>query len=110
MKSLIIIGFVAAVALSGCAKSPSTIPPVAVSSSEYDGYSCAALRDEKNNVEIKLADASRRQNKAQTADAIGVFLVLVPVSKLTGDAAGDVGQYKGEKLAIEREMRQRKCS
>jgi hypothetical protein len=95
--------------MSACAQSPSSIPPVAVASSEYSGLSCSALRTELNSVEIKLADATRRQNNAQAADAVGVFLVLVPVSKLTGDAAGEVGQYKGEKLAIERALQNKKC-
>lgn len=110
MKHFSIITIAAgALVLSACAKSPSSIPPVAVASSEYSSLSCSALRTTLNSVEVKLADASRRQNQAQTADAVGVFLVLIPVSSMMGDAAGEVGQFKGEKIAIERAIERKRC-
>ncbi len=109
MKKLGFAALTALVALSACAKSPSSIPPVAVASSEYDGLSCQRLMSEKNEVAIKLNAANKKQNQAQTADAIGVFLVLIPVSKLVGDAEGEIGQLKGEHLALERSLERRNC-
>lgn len=50
-----------------------------------------------------LQEAERQQNRAATGDAIGVFLVLLPVGSLLGeDNEGIVAQYKGEVLALER--------
>ncbi|GHD45612.1 hypothetical protein GCM10017083_13770 [Thalassobaculum fulvum] len=95
--------------LAGCAKSPSSIAPASVSSNEYDHLTCKELQREQREVDLKLADATSRQNSAQTADAVGVFLVLIPVSALTGDAEGDVARYKGEKIAIERSITRRDC-
>ena len=67
------------------------------------------LSDEHNAVSGKLALAESRQNDAQTMDAVGVFLVLIPPSALTGDSEGEVAQYKGEKLAIERSRKKKNC-
>lgn len=103
MLSIIAISLIA-----GCAKSPSSIAPVAVASSEYADFSCQQLQVEMMTNETELNDAIRRQNNAQAADALGVFLVLIPVSALTGDAESDVALNKGEKIAIEREL-DRRC-
>ena len=96
--------------LAGCAKSPSAIPPVAVASSEYSGRSCNVLNKDYRSVLDKLSAAEKKQRQAQTGDAIGVFLILVPISSLTGgEAEADIGRYKGEKIAIERSMEKRGC-
>ena len=108
MKSAIIVGAVA-IALVGCAKSPSSIAPMAVAASDYDHLDCNQLKAEWQEASDNLESASDAQNDAQTADAITVFLVLVPASALTGDSEADVAQFKGEKLAIERAMDQKAC-
>ncbi|QPH53853.1 hypothetical protein [Pontivivens ytuae] len=107
MKKIVLA--VAAVAvLSACAKSPSSIAPVAVSSSEYSSLSCDILVNEMNRNSLELADAVSRQRSAQAADAVGVFLVLIPPSALMGDAEGDVALNKGEEIAMQREY-DRRC-
>jgi hypothetical protein len=98
-----------AVTLIGCAKSPSSIAPTSVATSDYEHLGCDELSDEHNAVSGKLALAESRQNDAQTMDAVGVFLVLIPPSALTGDSEGVVAQYKGEKLAIERSRKKKNC-
>lgn len=110
MRKHLILLTAAALAVGACAKSPSSIAPTAVSSSEYDGWSCQKLTTEHSVVNANLVDASDRQNDAQTADAIGVFLVLIPPSALMGDAEAEVAQYKGEKIAVERAMTNRGCT
>jgi hypothetical protein len=110
MKKLILTVSVIGLALSACAKSPNAIPAVAVASSEYSGRSCSTLNKNYRSVLDKLSAAEKKQRQAQTGDAIGVFLILVPVSSLTGgEAEADVGRYKGEKIAIERAMEKRGC-
>jgi len=49
-----------------------------------------------------LAALEERQRNAATGDAIGVFLLLIPVSSLTGgDVEGEIAASKGKVLALE---------
>jgi hypothetical protein len=98
-----------ALALAACAKTPSSIPPVAVSSSEYSGLSCNQLTSEFTAVSAKLAEAESKQRDKVAADAVVVFLVLIPPSSMTGDFEADVARYKGEKIAIERALDRNGC-
>lgn len=94
-----------AVALTACASRPDSIAPSNVSASEYEGMSCTdttSLLAEKRDL---LRQSEAQQNRAATGDAIGVFLVLLPVSTVFGgDNEGLVAQYKGEVLALERAL------
>lgn len=92
-----------------CAKTPSSIPPVAVSSSEYSEKSCKGLNAEYTIVSKKLEEAEKKQRGKVAGDAIVVFLILIPPSSMTGDYAADVGRYKGEKIALERAMDKKGC-
>lgn len=87
-----------------CTPRADSIPPVSMTGA-FDGMSCnqavAALNEER----VTLARLEQQQNSAATADAVGVFLVLVPVSKLTGgDRAGELGASKGKVLALEQRV------
>jgi hypothetical protein len=71
----------------------------------YDYLSCSKAEKELSSARVKLASIEKKQDSAATADAVGVFLVLVPVSKLTGgDNAGEVGTAKGSVLALEQRV------
>ena len=106
LAALVLVGVLG---VAGCANSPSSIAPTAVDSDEYSHLNCQQLTTELATVSAKLSEAKDEQNSAQTGDAITVFLFLVPLSALTGDAEADVAQYKGEKLAIERAMAKKDC-
>lgn len=108
MKFLLPI--VAAVALTACAKTPSSIPAISVASAEYKGMSCKALARELSSVSITLENAETKQRNKVAGDAVGVFLVLIPPSALTGDYAADIGRFKGEKLALERAQSRANCT
>lgn len=95
--------------VAACAKTPSSIAPVAVSSMEYEGKSCKALMVEHQSVSAKLHEAEEKQRGAVAGDAAGVFFVLIPPSALFGDSEAEVGLYKGEKIAIERAMENKSC-
>ena len=100
-------GIAALLLATACAKSPSSIAPVAVSSSEFDHLSCAQLSAKLSETIGLLNEASDEQNMAQVADAAGVFLILIPPSALVGDAAADVAKYKGERDALTRSIDKR---
>ncbi|MCA0044661.1 hypothetical protein [Celeribacter litoreus] len=110
MKKIIsILAISATIAASGCAKPPSKIAPVAVSSSEYSGMSCQKLNAELRETTDELAALEKKQRDKVAGDAIVVFLILVPPSSMAGDYEAEISLKKGEVAAIERAMDKRGC-
>jgi hypothetical protein len=96
------------VSTAACSPRPDAIAPVSMTGA-FDHLSCSKAKSQLDSERVKLAGLEKRQNSAATGDAIGVFLVLVPVSKLTGgDVAGEVGTSKGTVIALE--QRVARCS
>lgn len=87
-----------------CTPRPDSIAPVSMTGA-FDQMSCSQAKTNLNAERVKLAALEKQQNAAATGDAIGVFLILVPVSKLTGgDVAGEVATSKGTVLALEQRV------
>ena len=107
MKSLKIAAIVGTCALvAACAGRANSVAPVAVSATEFAGMSCEDTRAELETARERENALTRRQNNAATADAAGVFLVLLPLgSVFGGDVAGELAQAKGEADALERAVR-----
>jgi hypothetical protein len=83
--------------LAACAKSPDTIPPSYVSQIGYQSWSCRHLAEENQRLQAALTTASARQENARTNDIVGVVLIGLPVSSLSGDnIAPEIGRLKGE--------------
>ncbi|KAB2863125.1 MAG: hypothetical protein F9K43_19325 [Bauldia sp.] len=102
---------VAAFALAACAKNPDAIAPIAMPVNAYFGLTCDQLVTEHQRSSAALAAVSQQQKQAATGDAVGVFLIGVPVSSLSGgDKEGLVAQHKGELVAIEGAMRSQHCT
>ncbi|WP_202716939.1 hypothetical protein [Thiothrix subterranea] len=57
----------------------------------------------------ELDKFSKMQNSKANVDAAGVFLVGIPVSKLSGDFQADVARLKGEVEAIETAQVKKNC-
>lgn len=90
--------------LSACAQSPAAIAPIPMGT-VYDGMSCAAASQALTREQANLAALSTQQNNAVTGDAIGVFLIGVPVSSLSGnDVAGAIGVSKGRIVAFQNRL------
>lgn len=106
-KSL--ITSLALLALVGCATRPESIPASFVSHEKYVAGDCARLSTQMSDARSELAKFSSMQNTKANIDAATVFLVLIPVSKLGGDSAGDVAKWKGEVEAIETAQIKNKC-
>lgn len=93
-------------AVTACAGRANSVAPVSVSATEFSGMSCADTRAELETARERENALTRRQNNAATADAAGVFLVLLPLgSVFGGDVSGELGQAKGEVDALERAVR-----
>jgi hypothetical protein len=104
MKSTVLVAAsVAALStLSGCATRPSGIAPLSVDASEYYHLSCSDAKAELETTRQKEAALSRQQNNAATGDAVGVFLLLVPVGSVFGaDVEGELALAKGQVRALE---------
>lgn len=107
MKALKYIGVAAfALSVAACAGRANSVAPVSVSATEYSGMTCEDTRAELASARERENALTRRQNNAATADAAGVFLVLLPLgSVFGGDVSGELAQAKGEVDALERAVR-----
>lgn len=95
---------VAALSLAACAQSPDSIAPVSMGGA-YEGISCqnagVMLVEERQ----RLAALEAQQRSAVAGDAVGVFLIGVPMSSLTGgDKSGLIGASKGKVIALENRL------
>lgn len=96
--------------LAGCAKNPESIAPMTMPLNAYSGLTCEQLALELQKSQTELLQAEASQRSAVTGDAVGVFLIGVPVSSLSGaDKEGIVAQKKGEVIAIQGAQRQGGC-
>jgi hypothetical protein len=101
MKSILIAATAALVALGACSPMPSAIAPVPAAAGAYAGLSCAEAQQQLAAVSAELAAESNHQTQAAAMDAVGVFLVLVPVSQVTGaNHAGTIASLKGKVDAL----------
>ena len=95
--------------LGGCADRPSKISASYISHEKYMDLSCSELTNKMSNARAELAKFSDMQNTKANTDAATVFFVLVPVTSMTGDHAGDVARWKGEVEAIDTAQIKLKC-
>lgn len=88
-------------AIGACAKSPDAIVPVSMVGA-YDDVSCKKASTMLSQERSTLATLSAQQESAVTGDAVGVFLLGVPMSSVTGqDVEGSIAASKGKVLALE---------
>lgn len=98
-------------AVVGCAKRPDAIVPVDIPMAAYGNIDCAGLAHEMIKEQQVLAALSKKQNDAATGDAVGVFLIGVPASSLTGgDKEGQIAVSKGKVQAIQSSMMAKRCN
>ena len=95
--------------VSACASRPEAISASYVSHEKYMDNDCTQLATKMTDARAELAKVSAMQDSKANGDAVGVLLVLIPVSKLTGDHAGDVARWKGEVEAIDTAQIKMKC-
>lgn len=100
-----------AAVLSGCAKDPESIAPSYVSEVGYRSWSCQQLGEESARVGEALTRASAQQSNARTNDIVGVVLIGLPVSSLSGDnIAPEVARLKGEQETLRKVMITKNCT
>lgn len=100
-----------ALAVSACAKRPDAIVPADIPMAAYTHFSCDQLAQEYLKEQTNLATVSKAQSDAATGDAVGVFLVGVPMSStFGGDKEGQVAVAKGKVQAIQSAMTSKSCN
>lgn len=104
------LAFVAIVALSACAQQPENISAIEVAGDPYRGYSCRQLSAEKLKITQELASASAAQKKAADGDALGVFLLGLPLSSMSGgDKEATIAIAKGRINELDTKLLERGC-
>ncbi len=110
MKPIALFAATVAVALlSACASRPESIHASYVSHEKYTHLSCAELATRKTDTRAELDKYSRMQDSKANTDAVGVFFLALPFSKLSGDHEGDVARLKGEVEAIDTAQVKNRC-
>jgi hypothetical protein len=95
------IAIIVTLAISACAKSPDAIVPVSMVGA-YDDVSCKKASTMITQERSTLATLSSQQESAVTGDAVGVLLIGVPMSSVSGqDVEGSIAASKGKILALE---------
>lgn len=90
----------AALALAACAKNPDSIAPVSLGNA-YQALDCATAINELRASISNLEALSSAQRGAVAGDAIGVLLIGVPTSSLTGgNKEGAIAAEKGKIEAL----------
>lgn len=102
MRKILIGGLlVASAGLSACAKSPSAVAPVSMGAA-FDGVPCNQVVATLNTERQRVSSLSGQQRAAATGDAVGVFLLFIPVGSVVGgDVEGELATAKGKVLALE---------
>lgn len=87
--------------LAACAQSPSSIAPVSMGNA-FSTLNCQQAVNDLAAERQTLAALEGKQKGAVAGDAIGVLLIGVPMSSLTGgDVSGHIATSKGKILALE---------
>ena len=111
MKSIRYAVLAAPIFLAGCAVAPESIAPAYTSEVPYDSFTCPQLGQEGARVADALATASKAQSDARTGDTVGVILLGLPVSSLSGtNVAAQVASLKGQQVAIQQASIKKNCS
>ncbi|MGB2932191.1 MAG: hypothetical protein WBE08_01510 [Methyloceanibacter sp.] len=109
-QQFLLFCFATALVIGGCAKSPESIAPAYISTVNYQNWSCGQLGEEGGRLNQALAEASTQQRNARTNDAIGVILVGIPVSSLSGDnIAPQIANLKGQLVAVQQAGNLKNC-
>lgn len=102
-----VLGF--AICLTACANRPSSIKPSFVSHERFIGLECPAIQERLVSARNDLSRYSVLQDQKANNDAVGVFLLGVPFSKMSGDHEADVARAKGEVEALETAQIKNRC-
>lgn len=101
----------AGLVMAGCAKAPESITASYVSEVGYLNWTCEQLAMEVTRMSAAYSTAAQQQEKARTNDVVGVILIGLPVSSMSGDnIAPEIARLKGEQEAVRKAMISKQCA
>lgn len=102
----------AATALAtACAKAPENIAAIEMDTATYQRLSCRSLATEEVKITAELNALSASQKSAASSDALGVFLLGLPLSSMSGnDKEALISVAKGRLDAIDTVQASKGCS
>lgn len=108
MRRMLLVGMAALAA--GCAQKPENIAPAYVSPLAYENLDCDQLVQENSRLSTALQQSYAQQQKARKNDTIGVIMLGLPVSSLSGgNVSEQVAQLKGEQQTLQRVALEKRC-
>jgi hypothetical protein len=97
--------------VSACAKQPENIAAVPMDTASYERMSCRSLAAEEAKITAELNALSAAQKSAANSDALGVFLLGLPLSSMSGnDKEALIAVAKGRVDAINAVQASKGCS
>ncbi|WP_037914851.1 hypothetical protein [Sulfitobacter sp. 20_GPM-1509m] len=107
MKYLILPCFLLA---SACAKEADKIPAANIGPNPYLSSSCGQLAEAKLQLDQNLETLTAAQKSAASGDAVGVILLGLPLSSMSGnDKETDIAITKGKIQAVQAAQLKRRC-
>lgn len=102
--------FLVVLLATACAKKPESIAPAYISDQTYQNWTCEQLVREQASLERAYTNVSAQQKKARKNDVVGVILIGLPVSSLSGDnVAAQVADVKGRQEAVRLTINKKGC-
>ena len=111
MKTLsVTIGLAALMALSNCAKAPEAVEATKFDHRAYLQLSCKTLRTKEAEGEAAVSSLSAKQKAAADNDALGVFLLGLPLASMSGnDPEAQLSIAKGQLDAVKLAKAEKGC-
>lgn len=107
-KTLIIAA--CAIAVSACAKNPEDVVAADLGPNAFLNFSCSNLAKQELTVKQNIENLSAAQRSARSNDTLGVILIGVPVSSMSGnDQEAQLSVAKGQLQAISQAKVQKNC-
>lgn len=96
---------------AACAKMPDQIAAVDIGGQQYDRYSCKQLAEAKLAQSQNLSNLSAKQKAVAEGDAVGVALLGMPLSSMSGgDQETNIAVAKGHIEAIDQRSQKKGCA
>jgi hypothetical protein len=111
----IFIACLIATIATGCASKSTDITPAYVSPIMYQNHTCPQLAAEAQGVSARAAQVAGAQDQKRSNDAVATGVAIVvfwPAAFLVGGdgpTAAELGQLKGQMVAIEQASVMKKC-
>lgn len=102
---------IAMMGLTACATAPENIAAAQLSGNAFAAQNCSSLGTSLLSSKQNLENLSAQQRDAASGDALGVFLIGLPVSSMSGgDKEAQISITKAEIQQIETAMNARGCN